>query len=61
MLGEGRIDEGLIVTAASRMNLRLEPLENGVIEANSDAGLAGRKGIDGASLGPTEIVFTLHG
>ena len=61
VLCKSRVDEALVVAATSGMNLGLEPLENAVVEANGDAGLAGRERVDSAPLGLAEIVLTLHG
>lgn len=61
VLDEGGVDKGLVVATASGMNLSLEPLKYGVVEADGDAGLAGGEKIDRASLRPAEVILSLHG
>jgi hypothetical protein len=46
VLAQHRVDQGLVIPAASVVDLLAEPVDHRVVEAQGDGGLAGRRGQD---------------
>src|SRR5260370_19032658 len=54
------IDESLIVSASTALDLLPKPRENFLVEANGDTTFSARDGNSVSSLRIPEIIFTLH-
>jgi hypothetical protein len=60
VLSQGIIEKGLIITAARRMNLVFEPLNEIVVETDRDTGLPRWSWNDRPSPSMAEVIFFSH-
>jgi len=60
MIAKSAVDQRLVISATSFMNLRLEPFKEIVIQTNGNAGFPRNLGKNWAALGLGKIVLFSH-